>query len=444
MAGILLLVSCSKKDTTQPPADENGLVLQEIDDVLPNPFKGFVPWIGTGNPSYETKLQYATFAWKDLEPVRGVYDWNELEKNWGNVAATGRRVGFRIAAAIPGQAGHIDIPQWLVDDGIRMRSYEIDNAYGLAPDWNDPNFLQAHHEFTTALGARYDSDPRVAWIDIGSYGFWGEWHVYLNDSLAATQATKQAILEDYFAAFPTKRKVIAFDDDFATEYVTSHGGGIRNDCLGTQESNDWYLESLNRIDPTLNGRMWKTAIITGEFCGSDAGAVQGTTTRFELNYQFIQQTHWSFIGPAGGAILPQSEQHKKNLDKLLKTLGYRFVLKQVTNNQTISKGENLHLAIQAENKGAAPFYFEWPLVGYLVGADSSVAVQQDLGIDIRQWLPGEITTEADMNLPADIPTGSYDIKLSINDPLNGLPEVRFANTHRDSHGRYLVSRVTVE
>ena len=150
---------------------------------------------------------------------------------------------------------------------------------------------------------REENDPRVAWIDIGSYGFWGEWHVYLNDSLSAAQATKQAILEHYFAAFPSKLKVIAFDDDFATEYVPDHGGGIRNDCLGTEESNDWYLESLNAIDPTLNSRVWKTAVITGEFCGGNAGAIAGTTERFDLNYDFVKQTHWSFIGPAGGTII---------------------------------------------------------------------------------------------------------------------------------------------
>jgi hypothetical protein len=443
LIGVLLLFSCSKKETTEPP-DDSEIGLQEINDVLPNPFKGFAPWVGGGNPVYQTKLQYVTFPWKELEPSRGVFDWAKLERYWGNVTVNERRVGFRIAAAVPGAIGHIDIPQWLVDMGVRMRAYEIDNAYGLAPDWDDPNFLQAHHELVLALGARYDSDPRVAWIDIGSYGFWGEWHVYLNDSLAATQASKQSILEDYFTAFPTKRKVIAFDDDFATKYVNDHGGGIRNDCLGTQESNDWYLESLHGIDPTLNERVWKTAIITGEFCGSDEGAVQGTTLRFDLNYQFIKQTHWSFIGPAGGAILPQDEQHRANLDKLVKTLGYRFVLKQVTHSKTISTGEILPMTIQVENKGVAPFYFQWPLVAYLVTPDSSVAAQQDLAVDIRQWLPGTTSFEAGFSIPVDIQSGSYEIKLSINDPLTNLPGVWFANTRRDSMGRYLVSQILVE
>ena len=84
----------------------------------------------------------------------------------------------------------------------------------------------------------------MAWIDIGSYGFWGEWHVWLNPSLSAKQASKQSILEDYFEAFPTKKMVIPFDDDFATKYVTDHGGGIRNDCVGQEDSNNWYLTSL--------------------------------------------------------------------------------------------------------------------------------------------------------------------------------------------------------
>ncbi len=442
LSGVIPLIFCAKDEPTKPGGGTE-VVLEEIDDVLPNPFKGFAPWIGSENPVYDTKLQQATFTWRELEPQQGQYDWSRLEQNWGNVVITGRRVGFRVTAALPGTPGHMDIPQWLANQGIRMRAYRIDGAEGLAPDWDDPRFLQAHHDFIMALGARYDSDPRVAWIDIGSYGFWGEWHVYLNDSLAATQAGKQSILEDYFSAFPTKKKVIAFDDDFATKYVTDHGGGIRNDCLGTAESNDWYLESLNGIDPGLNDRVWKTAIITGEFCGSEYGAQQGTTVRFDLNYQFIQQTHWSFIGSAGGAITPLDGEHRKNLDKLHIKLGYRFVLKKVTNTATVPKDGSVAMEITVENEGVAPFYYNWPLVGYLMAADGTVAVQQNLAVDIRKWLPGEITVPANLSLPQDIAAGTYDIKLAIHDPATAKPGVMFANTNRDDHGRYLVSRVKI-
>lgn len=437
---VFLLLTCSKKSPNAP--GNGGVQLEEIDDVLPNPFKGFAPWIGDENPIYETKLQQATFAWNELEPRKGVYNWARLEKDWGNVAVTGKRVGFRIAAAIPG-SGQIHTPQWLIDQGVRMRPYSIDGHNGLAPDWNDPKFLAAHHDFIMALGTRYDRDPRVAWIDIGSYGFWGEWHVWLNDSLAATQATKQAILEDYFAAFPTKLKVIAFDDDFATKYVTDRGCGIRNDCLGTKESNDWYLESLNHIDPTMNDRVWKTALITGEFCGSDQGAIEGTTKRFDLNYEFIKKTHWSFIGSAGGAIVPQSEQHRRNLDKLHKTLGYRFVLRQALFEKNINKGDTLKIAIKIENKGVAPFYLPWPVVIYFVESDGSVTLEQATKVDITQWLPGLHTVATDIFVPEAVPPGSYDLKIAIPDPDFKIVGILFANKGRDEFGRFLLGRLQI-
>jgi hypothetical protein len=437
----LLMVSCEES-----PTDTNGdneFTLQEIDDVLPNPFKGFAPWIGTGNPIYETKLQQATFGWRDLEPEKGSYNWTYLEKNWGNIAQSGRRVGFRVAAEIPG-SGQNDTPQWLIDQGVEMRPYSIDGNNGMAPDWDDSLFLAAHHDFILALGERYDQDHRVAWIDIGSYGFWGEWHVWLNESLAATETTKKAILDDYFEAFPTKKMVIAFDDDFATKYVTDHGGGIRNDCLGEEDSNNWYLSSLDRIDPGLNDRVWRTAIITGEFCGSSEGATIGTTERFDLNYEFIKQTHWSYIGSAGGAISPQDDQHHANLDKLHKTLGYRFVLRKVEHDQSISQNSDLSLSISVENKGVAPFYYDWPLAIYLISADGEVMLETELDVDIKSWLPGLHTFSESVNIPADIESGSYDVKLAILDPETGKPGVMFANTDKDDVGRYLVGKLTVD
>jgi hypothetical protein len=423
--------------------DDNKVILTEIDDVLANPFKGFAPWIGSNNPIYEAKLQQATFTWSELEPQQGNYNWSRLERNWGNVANTGKRVGFRVTAALPGTAGHIDIPQWLADTGIKMRTYLIDGAQGLAPDWDDPNFLQAHHDFIMALGNRYDQDPRVAWIDIGSYGFWGEWHVWLNDTLAATEATKKAILDDYFEAFPTKAKVIAFDDDFATEYVTDRGGGIRNDCLGTSDSNNWYLTSLNRIDPTLNDRVWKNAIITGEFCGSDWGAMQGTTVRFDLNYEFVKSTHWSFIGSAGGAINPENEEHRQNLDQLHKTLGYRYVLKTVSMPESANPGTTLSVSITVENKGIAPFYFDWPLVLYIVDDTDAAVFQTEVAIDIRNWLPGTNQDAANIDLPANLPSGKYKVKFAIHDPDTDVPGVLFANEGKDDSDRYLVANLTV-
>jgi len=432
--------ACLEIPTETEPEE---IELVEIDTPLENPFKGFAPWIGNTNPMFDEKLQYATFAWRDLEPQKGVYNWSRLEQNWGDVQETGKRVGFRIAACIPG-SGQDDIPQWLVDEGVAMRPYSIDGHQGCAPDWDDPAFLAAHHDFILSLGNRYDQDPRVAWIDIGSYGFWGEWHVWLNESLAATQETKLTILEDYFQAFSTKTKVIAFDDDFATEYVTDRGGGIRNDCLGTEDANDWYLESLNRIDPDLNDGVWKFAIITGEFCGGEHGAIDGTTQRFDLNFDFIKQTHWSFIGTAGGAIPPQNDEHRENLELLHKNLGYRFVIQHFEHDGEVNRGDDFEFDIQIKNKGVAPFYFQWPVVIYFVDEDDSTILEQETEIDIREWLPGIWNETVSILVPKNISTGVNNVKLAVHDPHTDEPGLLFANTNKDTTDRYLVSRISVK
>ena len=83
---IPFLLFCSKDSTEPSPGDNNAVTLEEIDDVLPNPYKGFVPWIGSQNPVYETKLQYKTFEWHDIEPQKGVFNRSVFERNLHDAA----------------------------------------------------------------------------------------------------------------------------------------------------------------------------------------------------------------------------------------------------------------------------------------------------------------------------------------------------------------------
>jgi len=410
---------------------------------LRNPFKGFVPWIGDLDMHHLSSMQLRNFSWRPLEPQEGQYNWAGFEAYWDQLWDMGLRVGFRISTATPGGYG-IDVPQWLIDLGVEMRDYSIDGYTGKAPDWDSPVFLEKHIDFIKALGARYNNDPRVAWADIGSYGFWGEWHVYRNPGLAASDSSKKKILDAYFEAFPDKRLVIAFDDDFATRYVTEHGEGIRNDCLGTSASNNWYLESLKRIDPTLNERAWKIGIITGEFCGSDQGALEGTTTRFQLNLNFIKQTHWSFIGTAGGNIPPINDEHQANLDLLHKTLGYRYILRTVRHPRSARAGQSFELTIDWDNVGVAPFYYPWPIVIDLTDRTGNTALRHTLAQDIRTLLPGITTIQEAIPLPAGLAPGTYDIRLAIWDVDRDEPGVQLAITGKDELGRYRLSQITIQ
>ena len=73
-----------------------------------------------------------------------------------------------------------------------------------------------------------------------------------------------------------------------------------------------------------------------------------------------------------------------------------------------------------------------------------MAAEQTLSMDIRQWQPGSNLAETTLHIPVSLSPLTYDVKLAIVDPLSNKPGIRFANTGRDAHGRYLVSRLKIE
>jgi len=72
-ACIIYLFAC-RNESAGPDNGNDTVLLEEIDDVLANPFKGFCPWIGSSNPIYNTKLQVATFSWKDIESIQATLE----------------------------------------------------------------------------------------------------------------------------------------------------------------------------------------------------------------------------------------------------------------------------------------------------------------------------------------------------------------------------------
>ena len=67
------------------------------------------------------------------------------------------------------------IPQFLLDGGLNVTTY-TEFGGGESPNYSDANLLSALAAFVSELGARYDGDPRVGFVQVGFLGFWGEWH----------------------------------------------------------------------------------------------------------------------------------------------------------------------------------------------------------------------------------------------------------------------------
>ncbi len=421
------------------------------DDLLPNPFKGFVTRVADffEDPVIPQSLVYAEMTWRELEPVRGLYNWAALEDGWAQHLKMGRRIGFSVRLADPKNAPVADIPEWLSEAGVALRPCLIQGVSGHAPDWDDELLLQEHDRLVTALGERYNHDPRIAWVDVASYGLWGQWQMFGNDQLVAQPSSRLRLLFAYLRAFPDKQLAIPYSDDLATRYFTDYGGGLRNGFLGSSRENAWYMESLARVKDGLNDQVFRRAVITGEFAIPTAALIESLTTRFDENLAFVRETHWSWMGPSGGSLVNPPPALRRQAEALYQTLGYRFAITELSHPGSVLSGQPIRMKAKVVNLGAAPFYYPWPVHLSLIGASGQPALAADLTArqpswDPRTWIPGEHALSLDLALPPNTLPGRYTIALAVIDPATGQPGVRLANPGRTETGWYPLSTIEIQ
>ncbi len=158
--------------------------------------------------------------WRRAEPVAGTHDWSRIDAAIAVAQSAGRKTGLSVNA---GSA----CPDWLFAEGCAYIQMAGSPSPGKLPISNDPHYIARWSQFVAALGARYDSNPTIAYIIIGGLGDHMEWY-YGKDAdkaaivnmfgLANTLAmwTNQAktFIDAYAAAFPTTAFIGALGSPF--------------------------------------------------------------------------------------------------------------------------------------------------------------------------------------------------------------------------------------
>lgn len=90
----------------------------------------------------------------------------------------GKHLVLRFICDDPGDESHTDIPDWLYrETGKDGDWYDNDYGKGFAPDYSNTTMIRRHTQAVKAMGERWGSDPLISYIELGSLGHWGEWHV---------------------------------------------------------------------------------------------------------------------------------------------------------------------------------------------------------------------------------------------------------------------------
>ncbi|MCR5720014.1 MAG: DUF4214 domain-containing protein [Lachnospiraceae bacterium] len=430
----------------------------EIDDVLVNPYMGLVPWARSKNYTQPHSMVYMPILWKDLEPERGEFNWEGIESanNISYWKSKGVKINIRFYMDDPDGKKHMDIPQWLYDGMGENKGTEYampDGNKGFSPNYSDPYLIQEHERVIKALAQRYNDDPSIAFIQIGSIGHWGEYHCwpYLeNDGGPSGDFPPEEIADQYLIHY-----VNNFDNDKLcmrrnTSQSKKYGMGLFNDMIGDTPSldDDWgwlshikygYDDEVGTFQPA-DPDFWKYGPAGGEFANGSADWYVVSDTIDETIRQVVT-SHTSWIGPCCPSDL-SGKKYQSGIDRLLKTIGYRYVIKETTHPDCASADTVITVDMDWENKGIAPFYFDWKVKVGLAN-DNGVVTSSVVNDDIREWLPGDIDVKANLEIPADLPNGDYKVVVGIIDPATDKPGVNLAIDGKRADGWYELDTLTI-
>jgi Domain of unknown function (DUF4832) len=307
-------------------------------------------------------------------------------------------------------------------------------------DPEDPRYVRLFGGMIRALGARYDGNPDLESIDMAMVGAWGEGA----GSADLSESTRRALVDCYLEAFPKSSLVMLLTDAKTNGYgVSRRNVGWRVDCLGDMggfsnpnwsHMQDYYPEGIVNFGMA---DAWKKAPVTFEVCW----VMQHWLNKgWDVDYIIDQSLKWHISSfNAKSSAVP--EQWRPAVERWLKKMGYRYVLRRFTYQTPIQAGGKLTFTSWWENKGVAPCYREFPLALRLTGAQGSTVLLTSA--DIRQWLPGDAIYDDAVFLPANLPPGVYELSLGIVDAATRQPRVKLGIAGMNAEGWYPLGKVTV-
>lgn len=428
---VLIATMCSPAwRPTNATAADVVTKFRETDETFANPGQG---WMTTrrlpdGPGRFPYSVAYFRLNWEDIEPAEGQYKWQLIDEPLAAWAKREARIAFRIMTTNAHTRGYYCSPKWLFDAGCK--SYEFvaggaDIASGgaritrIEPDYGDPLYLAKHGRFIKALAQRYDGKPQIEFIDIGSYGIWGEWHT----KHPQPWPIRKQIIDMYLTGFRKTQLASMSDDAEALAYALAHGTGFRRDGVGSPWHEANWIGSPKYAQVQGFADQWKRAPVVFEWYGPYDYLIERGWS-FDRALEFMAANHVTFINDNVGKVPP--EQMPK-LEQLARRAGYRFVPRETSHPESLSRGETLTVNMKWSNVGVGKLYRRYPPVVYLLDAKGAIVYQQtQADIDVTSWLPGDWSVGATLRLPADLQAGQYALGLALVDPDSEKPAIRLA------------------
>jgi hypothetical protein len=444
--GVALFLSFTFLTTA---AEDNWQHMQfrEVDKLFANPSQGWMSQQRSpkSEPRFPCSVVYIRFDWADAEPVEGQYDWKIIDDVLAAWKSRGAAVSIRIMTCNAHSRGYYASPKWLFDADCKGTEFMVggdDPTSGgrriprIEPDYADPIYLTKHKAFIEAMGKRYDGRSDIEFLDIGSYGVWGEWHT----THPASLEVRRQIVDMYLQAFTKTPLVFMSDDAEILAYALKHGTGFRRDGVGSPWHEQNWIGSKKYAGVPDMAETWKQAPVVFEWFG-DYNYLKSKNWSFEAAVNFMLSNHVTLINDNVGRVPPEA---LPALEKLSRLSGYRFVLRELECEKTVAGGANLNLKMKWANVGVGKLYRPFELRCSLFDSNNRVVFTSQSMADARNWLPGEHDLTVSLPMPKDLNAGDYTLTVALVDSTGIHQPLHLAIEAPEKDGFYKVSRITIE
>ncbi len=419
---------------------------------------------------------YIRLAWAYLEPKEGQYDWPLIDRMIEKWTAHGLGIAFRISCKETSTdriEQQFATPRWVMEAGAQGGHYKMGKPIGPEGPWepiyDDPIFLEKLERFLAAFAARYDGQPWLRYVDIGSIGDWGEGHSWASSRKTLSYGVRKLHIDLHLKHF--KRSQLIISDDYvhalpdATErenlhrYILEKGISYRDDSIMvvgnfsqsserfTVRSPEYFADAYPTKPTVLELDHYHKVKELGDWearpgsAAHEFGNGKSGPDFFRGAIDLLRATYIGYHGDAREWLT----DNPKLTGELLNRCGYWLFPTSITLPQSCSAGTSMPLAMGFENRGVAPPYAAYELRVKLTGKNTQFV--QVVESNTKSWLPGApIHLQTTLNLPADLKVGTYDLSIGLFDVKSDqvLP-VEFAvdQKSQDDDGYFRVSALQI-
>ena len=418
--------------------------------ITKNPGKGWIRYTTEEGGEYAAYTQkaddysetaYTRFTWNALEPTEGNYDWSPIENGIEKYGARGMKFSFGVMGMDTSTA-RPTTPEWVFNAGA---AHVTDKNGIKQPQQADDVYMAKMKNFVTALANKYDGDTRIEFIDIRSYGNYGEFHgIYAPDGYTSlTPEQKQAHIDMYADAFKKTQLICATGAFYRNQggyldssYIINSGVGIRNDAAYDIQ---YEVAHFHGYEPAVS-----------ELAPNYLDFKAKYGFNLEQYLEYVKEGKFSYldIGEWGNSSAAFVKEQEPVIKYLTNKLGYHLVATDVTMPSLAEPGETFNVNIGWVNKGITYLYKDAVIdVALLDKDDKVVATFRSTANPAKTWAPDTpVDDKVAVTMPDSLPSGNY--KLAVGIGLNGdgyqddkVPDLEIGNYGKTADKWYVFANV---